>query len=102
MRIMTCFFIIMTGLALNAYPESLRETTADRYMESYAAQMRRQTGSSAAEVRAENYRHLYEKCDEHHHCTNKTAGEEARPKQSRKIDSRPETVKPFIHVFMWQ
>ncbi len=102
MRTMTYFFIMMIGLTLNAYLEPLRKTTSDMYTESYRVQMRRQTGLSAAEVRAENYRRLYEKCDQHHNCTNETAGEEARPEQSRKMDSRPETVKPFIHIPLWQ
>ncbi len=102
MRTVTYFLIIMIGLTFSAYSESFRKTTSDIYMESYAAQMRRQTGQSIAELRAEEYRRIYEACDEHHNCANETAGEENRPQQSRKMDSRPETMKPFIHVPLWQ
>ena len=98
---MACFFSIMIGLTLNAHSEPFRKTAADMYAESYWAQMRRQTGLSSAEVRAENYRHLYEKCNEHHNCTNETAGEEARPEQSRKMDSRTGTMNPFLYSPVW-
>ncbi len=104
MRTMTYLFIVLliSGLTLNAYSEPFRKTAADMYAESYMAKMRRQTGLSTAEVRAENYRRLYEKCDEHYNCTNETAGEENSTKQNRKMDSQVETVKPFIQMPLWQ
>jgi len=102
MKTMTYLFVMMIGFTLNAYSEPFRKTNADMYTESYMAQMRRQTGLSAAEVRAENYRRLYEKCDEHHNCTNETTPVENQPQQATKMDSRVETVKPFIHVPLWQ
>lgn len=69
------------------------------YLESYAAAMRKQTGMSAAEIRAEDYRFLYEICDEHHNCTNQTAGSgKQMEKKEMKNETRPENMKPFMYV----
>ncbi len=71
--------------AVLALGETFRRTTADMYTESYMAAMRRQTGMSIVEVRAKDYRSRYELCDEHHDCTNVTAGssEEQRARRAQ-------------------
>ena len=93
-------FITMLAFMLLAFAEpSYRKTTSEMYQDSYAAAMRRQTGMSAAEIRAEEYRSRYEICDEHHNCNNQTADSAKRTeKKELKTNSGPENIKPFIHV----
>lgn len=81
--------LTLLTLALLFIAQAYRRTTADVYQESYRADMRRQTGMSAAEVRAEEYRSRYEICDKHHNCTDVTAG------------SAEEAVKPFLSIPVW-
>ena len=101
MKIMTYLFILLMGFALSVYPELSRKTTADMYLESYMAHMRRQT--SAAEIRADSYREMYEVCDEHHRCTDVTAGEESKPEAIEKNNHRPEaeSMRPIIYSPVW-
>ncbi|MBI3313558.1 MAG: hypothetical protein HYZ83_04940 [Candidatus Omnitrophica bacterium] len=101
MKMMTYLFIFLTGFALSAYPELSRKTTADMYWESYMTHMRRQT--SAAEIRADSYREMYEVCDKHHECTNVTAGEESKPEEIDKGNRRTETesMRPVIYSPVW-
>ncbi len=96
-------FIALLAFALLAAAESYRKTTSDMYMESYVATMRRQTGMSAAEVRAEEYRNHYEICDENHNCTNVTAGSPEETK-ARKIEMEKDaqTINPFLHTPIFQ
>lgn len=90
MKILT--YLLILGMSLGAVAtaqDAFRRTTEDMYRESYAAQQLRRSGPSPAEIRAENYRHLYEQCDEHHICTN--LGEQAKPEQKKKSEL-PELV----------
>ena len=100
----TFFFNTMLAfMFLAIFEPSYRKTTSEMYVESYTAAMRRQTGMSAAEIRAEEYRFRYEICDEHYNCTNQTADSAKQTeKKELKTDNRPENIKPFIHVPIWQ
>ena len=96
----TIYLLIFLGIISAAlFAESFRKTASDMYMESYAAQMRRQTGQSIAEIRTEEYRGLYEICDEHHNCTNATAGTENR---AEKTNRNIESAKTFMPTPVWQ
>ena len=99
MRNFILLFISLLLLAMFGFAESYRKTTSDIYMESYVATMRRQTGVTAAEIRAEEYRNRYEICDEHHNCTNVTAGtpEEVKARRSE-MEKDARTVSPFLHT----
>jgi hypothetical protein len=74
--------------ALFAFAESYRKTTADMYR------------SSAAEIRADQYRSMYEVCDEHHNCTNVNGGK-PQPAESAFGKDQMETVKPVMNVPVW-
>ncbi len=87
------FILLLLSVFVNgALAESYRKTTPDFYMESYSAQMRRQTAQNVADTRAEEYRSRYESCDEHHFCTNATA----------QAKTETGTVSPFLYVPMMQ
>ncbi len=93
--------IILSSLSVLAFAESYRETTSGMHMESYMAMMRRQTGASTAEIQADEYRSRYEICDEHHNCTNVTAGTTVRPAEKHHGKDQIEPVRPFVHVPVW-
>ena len=103
MRNFILLFISLLLLAVFGFAESYRKTTSDMYMESYVATMRRQTGNSAAEIRAEEYRNRYEICDDQHNCTNVMAGspEEAKARKAE-MKKDIQTVNPFLHMPIWQ
>lgn len=69
--------MVFLAFALPAAAESSRRTTADLFEENDAAAMRRQP--SAAEIRAENYRKMYQVCDENDRCEDR---EESRVRPS--------------------
>ncbi len=98
---------LLTGLLVFsgiAFTESYRKTASDVYTESYTAAMRRQTGGRAVEFWADQYRSMYEICDEHHNCTNVTAGEGAAERSAdtaRSQKQQADSMKPFIHVPVW-
>ena len=85
------------------YAEAYRKTAMDMSMESYTAPMRKQAGYSAAEIRADDYRTRYERCDEHHNSTNLTALSKSEPvKKQPQAKAESGSVKPFFQVPVWQ
>ena len=103
MKTVTYLILFMCTFWVVVYAESYRKTAGDMYMENYAAQMRKQVGYSAAETRAEDYRARYEKCDEHHNCTDLTAlAKNEAVKKDAEANVQPENGKSFIGMPVWQ
>ena len=93
--------IILLAAFLSLSLESVGKTIADIYTQSYAAQMRNQMGGqSAAEIRAEEYQASYERCSEHHDCSNATVPLKPAAKAGKKGSSG--TVNPFLLLPAWQ
>lgn len=103
-KIMIYFFIVFLIVSFVVWAESYRRTAADLYQDSYAAQMRKQMGySDANDIRAEQYRTLYEQYDAQHNPV-KPAGPPngGSVEEKTKAESQAQTVKPFLHVPIWQ
>lgn len=100
MKNMTLFLMMVAVLSVLVVAEAYRRTTSDMYRDSYMATMRRQSGAGSAEMRADQYRSMYDVCDEHHNCSNVTAGALVQPVEEARRN-QVEPVKPFAHASVW-
>ena len=92
--------LLIMAAGAYAYAEHFRATTADLYRESYAAQVRKQAGyGSVNEIRAENYRAMYEQCDKNHNCKYASAFSKEDTEDKQKEEKEKfSSMKPFLHV----
>lgn len=94
MKTIACVAGFLVVLLSNVNAEMFRKTVSDLYQESYQAQMQRLDGMSSADVRADEYRKIYERCDLNHNCTNVTA-DSFQEQQNN-------SVTPFTYSHVWQ
>ncbi len=95
MKTLVCMIgFLVVLLSKEGFAEMSRRTASDLYQESYQAQMERISGMSAAEMRAGEYRKIYESCDLNHNCTNATAGNFQEQKNN--------FAASFTYPHMWQ
>ncbi len=87
------FLICFMTVAHPAAGQLYRKTSDDLFRESYAAQMSRQMGYNAAEIRAGEYRTMYETCDSHHNCGKSGAAQ----KGEERIEENEFRVLPFFY-----
>lgn len=102
MRTLIYLLIFLVVFPMGIAVDTSSKTVSDMYRESYIAQMRRQTGQSLSELRAEEYRRFYEVCDRSHNCTRvvSVSPEDTKTGKSE-AERNTQLAMSFINVPMW-